>query len=319
MGNVICRIDPTTGEPIYNIFSDIRAMWNWDGVAGDNDEMNFYLTDNIYISCRKFERCRNNPYSSSLTADIVLVCNGAEHNIYNCSAGAFKPTSRYYNTIGGILQLGYGNYDYEQQVIDNSETCIVFAVLEAINEVTHTQSAGIYIPKSRGSISKVGSEYIDNPFDPTPFIWITKESIRIVQNTGLAYVTGHTFNQTGIITAKSEISATGYVDITISGDIPGTDLEGKQFSTIDSESVAVSASIIVYEHTAHTITIQIASQSYEHIEVGREYTIADVEYPVRSTWIPIFGLGSECISSGAYVRLQGTGTASSGLGGLWTT
>lgn len=318
---VICEISPITGDPVYNIFTDIRGMWNWKSVNGDNDEMNFYLTDDIYVSCRKFERCRQNPSSSSISATIVLVCNGSESEMYSCTASFFKATSRYYSIrSGAILQLGSGRYDYEEDVIGHSNTCLAFAVLEAVNKITGETSAGIYVPKSHGSISREtrSGQYVyeDVDFDPTPYIWTTEEMSRIVPNTGLAFMSGKTIDQTGTIAAKSALSGSGYVDITINGDIPGVDLVEKQFSTIDG-SYIVSASIAMYDHTAHTITIQIAAESYEHIVIGASYTIADVEYPVMPTWIPIFGLGSECISSGAYVRLQGTGTASSGLGGLW--
>lgn len=318
---IICEINPITQEPIYNIFQSMRTMWEWEDIIGDNNEMNFYLTDRIYISCRDFERCRINPYSSSTSAKIVLVCNEYEITLYSCGAPQFKPTSRAYHTRGSILQLGNGTYDADKDVLENSQTCLAFAVVHAVNAITQESSFGVYLPKTHGSISRTTESghyvYKDVDFDPTPQYWVTKEMTRMVPNTGLAFVTGQTINMTGTITAKSSISDGGYVDITISNDIPGASLDGLQFSTIDSGGHIVSANIVLYDHTAHTITIQIAGESYDYIEIGATYTIANVEYPVKSAWIPIFGLGSECISSGASVRMKGTGKASSGLGGLW--
>lgn len=199
--HTICTVDPETNEAHYKIFDDLASRLHWVGDPdhhSDND-MILYLSESspdcmVGIRFKNFESARKNPAQMN-QAKIYLMVGNTEYEIYSCDGHLWKPETREYNLWitdgGGVLQLGNGQYDTEAEQLNDSCTCVVFALINSTyNYKKHTSGyEGLYVPKSRGSISYRGGEYIYNYHDPTPKFFVTGDSKALIENTGLSFTT----------------------------------------------------------------------------------------------------------------------------------
>lgn len=226
---MICTVDPETDIATYGLWDKISSMWTWYNTDTiDDDDVRFYLTQDIYLHFINFEACRKKGSGQTPKATINLVVFGSIYTVYESPPSVFKPATRAYNIVSSrALQMGYAAYDNEQEPLDESDTMLVFAVISCRNQVTKQPSVGIYVPRTHGGIGKSGNDYTYTDFDPTPAVFVTEDT---------------------------------------------TSLVSTQSTRIETAASAVDV------------------------------------------WVPICGLGSECISDSAQIRMMGTGSGD--IGGL---
>lgn len=196
---VMCEIDEITHEPIYNFFAKLSNAFDWKAVLGDNNDKHFVLNDNVEIVCKDFEKTRTHILITTVTARIIAVVNGQEIELYSSIDTLFHPESRYFcltsSEDGGIVvQLGTNNVENDDPDnhdfrLSSSGVCVIFAILACKNYVKNDNRIryGLYIPKTRGSISSSGSSYTYTAFDPTPRYWATEDT-KAVSTSSLQFV-----------------------------------------------------------------------------------------------------------------------------------
>lgn len=310
----MCVVDPETKEADWsNFFSAFRNAYSWYSYGGDENEMNFYITPDIYLSCRQFENARKSKSTTPL-ARIFLVCHGYEQAIYGCYADAWNAARRgfaFSQGAGGFkLQLGNSPDDWDAEVLFANPDCmIIFAGLECLDLTDGSIRRGIYVPRYRGSISynSATKEYSYTTMDPTPLFFVTEDTDTMTpQNFGrMRYISGATVDISGTITGVGEYTSG------IGGDIHVSYLPkkmgiptGTEMNIYDSQGYPIG-DITVSEYNNETNYLKINTLGYifEQIEVGMNYTIEDVPLPVPDVRIPICGLRSNCISTVAKVGL----------------
>lgn len=218
---VMCEIDEITHEPIYNFFAKLSQAFAWKAVLGDNNDKHFVLNDNVEIVCKDFEKTRTHYLITTVTARIIAVVNGQEIELYSSIDTLFHPESRYFcltsSEDGGIVvQLGANNVENDDPNnhdfrLSDSGVCVIFAVLACKNYVKNDNRIryGLYIPKTRGSISSSGSSYTYTAFDPTPRYWATEDT-KAVSTSRLQFVNsgGSTLVIAPVITPFSDCITT---------------------------------------------------------------------------------------------------------------
>lgn len=309
----MCVVDPETKEADWsNFFNAFRNAYSWYSYGGDENEMNFYITPDIYLSCRQFENARKSK-STTPPAKIFLVCHGYERQIYNCSADAWNAARREFAFLQGAggfkLQLGNSPDDWDAGVIlANSDCCIIFAGLECLDLTDGSIRRGIYVPRYQGNISynSATKEYSYTTMDPTPLFFVTEDTDTMTpQNFGrMRYISGATVDIKGTITEKGECSG-GFGDIYISyvpvkiGGIP----LGTLIRIYDAQGHSVGAyKVQSYDYSTHRLMIEISESQFDQIEVDMTYSF-ETALPVPDVRIPICGLRSNCISAVAKVGL----------------
>lgn len=309
----MCVVDPETKEADWsNFFSAFRNAYSWYSYGGDENEMNFYITPDIYLSCRQFENARKSK-STTPPAKIFLVCHGYERQIYNCSADAWNAARRgfaFSQGAGGFkLQLGNSPEDWDEEVLFANPDCrIIFAGLECLDLTDGSIRRGIYVPRYQGNISynSTTKEYSYTTMDPTPLFFVTEDTDTMTpQNFArMRYISGATVDIKGTITGKGECSG-GFGDIYISyvpvkiGGIPlGTEIwiYDAQGNPVDKYKVQS------YDYSTHRLMIEISESQFDQIEVDMTYSF-ETALPVPDVRIPICGLRSNCISTVAKVGL----------------
>lgn len=321
----MCVVDPETKEADWsNFFSAFRNAFDWFAIEFvDDNEVNFYITEKIWLSCRNFENTRKAKTTQTL-AKIWLVCNGNEQSIYAAHGLEFTPGRRGFRFLQGAggfaLQLGYSPYDWDEEVLYRSNTMLILAGLHCLDLAENRQSLGIYVPKYHGTINYNSStqEYTFREVDPTPLYFVTEDTdiMQSAMDNRCVYMTGATADISGTITGVGEYTSG------IGGDIYVSYLPkkmgiptGTEMNIYDSQGYPIG-DITVSEYNNETNYLKINTLGYifEQIEVGMNYTIEDVPLPVPSVFVPITGVQTNCISNGATVRLMGNDQGT--IGGL---
>lgn len=179
----MCEVDPETGTADWsNFFGTLAAMFPWYNYGGDENEMNYYITPDIYLSCRQFENARKS-HSTTPLARIYLVCNGSEDEIYRCYADAWNAAKREFKVLSGsggiMLLIGNSPYDWSSEALGTgSNYCIRFAAVHCLDLAEAQLSSGIYVPKSPGSISydQTTERYSYTGMDATPRYFVTEDT-----------------------------------------------------------------------------------------------------------------------------------------------
>lgn len=309
----MCVVDPETKEADWsNFFSAFRNAYSWYSYGGDENEMNFYITPDIYLSCRNFENTRKAKTTQTL-AKIWLVCNGNEQSIYTAHGLEFQPERRgfaFWSGAGGFkLQLGDSPYDWDEEILyHDTDCCIRFAGIDSVDLTDGSEVMGIYVPRSQGSITQSTGQqdYTYNRIDPTPLYYVTEDTDTMTpQNFGrMRYISGATVDIKGTITGKGECSG-GFGDIYISyvpvkiGGIP----LGTEIWIYDAQGQPVNKyKVQSYDYSTHRLMIEISESQFDQIEVDMTYSF-ETALPVPDVRIPICGLRSNCISTIAKVGL----------------
>lgn len=197
--NIMCGINPETHSPEWVFFDDLEQAFSWKSVTGDSDDKHFVINNNVEIVCKDFEKARTHILITTVQARILAIINGVEIELYSSTGTQFNPTSRFFVITKSddgsfIMQLGTNSAENNDSAQENfrfsqSGVCVVFAVLACKDYVKNDNRIryGLYIPKTRGSITSSGSSYIYTAFDPTPKYWATEDT-KAVTTSSLQFV-----------------------------------------------------------------------------------------------------------------------------------